>query len=87
MAADIIQVDPNVRSGVHSIPELDEESSRPRIVVGVVGIGHMKVGAFHRSQLSSTDLMETKMANFERKLLLVGNRKLMSVSLFCLSFF
>ena len=40
-----------------------------------------------RTQLFPTNLVGTKMANFERKLMLVGYRQLLSFSLFCLSLF
>ena len=41
----------------------------------------------HRRQLSSTDLVESKMANIEWKFILVGYCKILSYSLFCLFLF
>ena len=41
----------------------------------------------HRSQLSSTDFIESKIANIERELILVGYRKPLPFSLFCLFLF
>ena len=39
------------------------------------------LGKMYRSQLSSTDLVESKMANIERKYMLVGYCKLLSFPL------
>jgi len=42
VAADLIQVDPNARGGIVGPSPTILPSPHPRIVVGVVGIGHMK---------------------------------------------
>ena len=41
----------------------------------------------HRSQLSSTDLVESKMENMEREFIFMGYLKLLYFSLFCLYLF
>ena len=46
-----------------------------------------QITQIHSSQLSSTDLVNSKMANIERKLISMDYRKLLFFSLFCFLYF